>query len=81
MAELFGCRFKGSGGGGTGGVTSHNMLAIIRGCAAQMGGFLKKSVNMGLISTPQKDPETRVKFVENQVKTSWRKFWKIGTPT
>ena len=33
-----------------------------------MGGFYtKKSVNMGLISTPKKDPETWVKFVENRV--------------
>ena len=43
MAELFGCPFKGSGGGGGWGVTSH-MLAIIPGCAAQMGGFYIKKI-------------------------------------
>ena len=43
-----------------------------------MGGFYtKKSVNMGLISTPLKDPETWVKFVENRVKKSWRNFGKL----
>ena len=37
-----------------------------------MGGFYtKKSVNMGLISTPKKDHETWVKFVENRVLKSY----------
>ena len=48
MTELFGCPFKGSREAG--GVTSH-ILAIIWGCAAQMGGFYTQK-NMGLISTP-----------------------------
>ena len=37
----------------------------------------KKSVNMGLISTPQKDPETWVKFVENRVKNHGENFGKL----
>ena len=41
-----------------------------------MGGFYtQKSVNMGLISTPLKDPETWVKFVENRVKKIMAKIW------
>ena len=54
MQNYLGALSKGRGGG----VTSH-MKAIIRKCAAQMGGFYtqKKSVNMGLISTPQKIPK------------------------
>ena len=40
-------------GVGAGGITSHMLAIIIRGCVAQMGGFYtKKSVNMGLILTP-----------------------------
>ena len=48
-----------------------------------MGGFYtKKSANMGLISTPTKDPETWVKFVENRVlKNHGNNFGKlVGLP-
>ena len=58
MAELFGCPFKGWGAGG---VTSHRPK-----CKLKYGDVppkwvdfthKKKSVNMGLISTPKKIPK------------------------
>ena len=47
-----------------------------------MGGFyIKKICKHVSHFDPQKDPETWVEFIENRVKKSWRKFWKIGRPT
>ena len=83
MAELFGCPFKGWRGGGWG--SNFTYVSYNTGMCRPNGWILhKKSVNMGLISTPpkkKKDLETWVKFVENRVKNLWRKFCKIGRPT
>ena len=38
--------------------------------------FTQKSVNMSLILTPPKNPQTMVKFVENRVKNYGEKFGK-----
>ena len=77
MAELLGCPFKGSRSGGWG--SNFTYVSYNTGMSRPNGWILhkKKSINMCLILTPQ-DPETWVKFIENRVKKSWRKFWKIG---
>ena len=75
--------WKGRGGGGWG--SNFTYVSYNTGMCSPNGWILhKKSINMGLISTPppKKIPKRRlVKFVENRVQKSWRKFWKIGRPT
>ena len=67
MAEVFGCPFKGSEGGGGYGVTSH--VSYNTGMCRPNGWILHiKICKHGSHFDPKKDPETWVKFVENRVK-------------
>ena len=65
MAELFGCPFKGSRGSWG---SNFTYVSYNTGMCRPYGWILlKRNLYMGVISTPKKDPETWVKFVENWV--------------
>ena len=81
MAELFGCPFKGWMGGGWG--SNFTYVSYNTGMCRPNGWILHKRIckHGSHFDPPKRDPETRVKFVENRVKNLWRQFWKIGRPT